>query len=113
MKTYSSGLQGAEGREEGAEEAHRKQTWHVFIPPVPALLHSYPTLTQLGEGGGDFLFSERVEHTPTPPAPSCTHTFQQNTRFYSWMKSINGSSERVARQWTRRPGQHASPGFPD
>lgn len=105
MKTYSSGLQRAGGREHGARRRPTGSKHGMFfIPPVPALLHSYPTLTHLGLGGGG--------DTPTPPPPTCTHTFQQHTRFYSWMKSINGSSERGARQWTRRPGQHANPGFP-
>lgn len=57
---------------------------------------------------------------PSPQAPHHlhlhfyrhTHTLHHHTRFYSWMKSINGSTERVVRQWTLRPGQHANPGFP-
>lgn len=76
--------------------------------PSTLLPHADPSVG----GGGDILFLEWVANTPTPPPPTCTHTFQQRTRFYSWMKSVNGSSERVARQWPERPGRHASPGFP-
>lgn len=78
-----------------------------FIPPVPTGLHSYPTLTRLR--GVTSCFQSGLH---PPPHHLHPHTFQHHTRFYSWMKSINGSSERVARQWTRRPGRHANPGFP-
>lgn len=87
-----------------------------FIPPMPTLLHSYPTLTR--PRGVTSCFQSGSHPPPQPPhhlhprTHTNTHTFQHHTRFYSWMKSINGSSERVARQWTRRPGRHANPGFP-
>lgn len=86
-----------------------------FIPAVPRA-HCGPS------EGGDILFSEglhQAAHTSTHThthmsahAHTHTNTHQHHTRFYSWMKSINGSSERVARQWTQRPGRHANPGFP-
>lgn len=85
---------------------------------MPTLLHSYP-ITDPSEGG-DILFSVWDCIRPTTPCTTSahmhtqthTHSFQHHTRFYSWMKSINGSSEQVARQWTLRPGRHANPGFP-
>lgn len=81
-----------------------------FIPPVPTQAHSYPILSHLTGGGVTSCFQRGCISLPAPPLP--THTFQHHTRFYSWMKSINGSSERVARQWTQRPGRHANSGFP-
>lgn len=63
-------------------------------------------------GGWHLVFRVDCIHPHITSTHTHTHTFQHHTRFYSWMKSINGSSERVARQWTRRPGRHANPGFP-
>lgn len=92
------------------EAAHRKQTRHVFYPSSAnsGSLLSHSVLSD--EGGVTSCFQRGCISLPAPPLP--THTFQHHTRFYSWMKSINGSSERVARQWTQRPGRHANSGFP-
>lgn len=50
MKTYSSGTQRAEVREDGAEEAHRKQTWRVFYPFSASLSTLLPYAHPSGGG---------------------------------------------------------------
>lgn len=112
MKTYSSNLQRAEGREGGRSRGGPQEANMACFYPFSASPSTLLPYADPSGGRVDIFFSEWVTYTPTPPPPTCTHTFQQHTRFYSWMKSINGSSEQVARQWTQRPGQHANPGFP-
>lgn len=97
-------LRPAEREREMEDTVQRKHTGSkhgmFFIPPVPTGLHSYPTLTRLR--GVTSCFQSGLHPPPHHlHSHTHTHTFQHHTRFYSWMKSINGSSERVARQWTR------------
>lgn len=77
MKTYSSGQQRERDGGYSAEEAHRKQTRHVFYPSsanrAALLPHSDPS------EGGDILFSEWIASTPTPPPPTHTHTHFSTT----------------------------------
>lgn len=117
MKTYSCGPQRERGGRErtqstGSTQEANAACFYPFSANASILL---PTLTH--PRGGYILFSEWIASaliTPTPLIDTHTQTCTLNhhTRFYSWMKSINGCSEWAARQWTPRPGQHASPGFP-
>lgn len=117
MKTYSCGPQRERGGGErtqstGSTQEANAACFYPFSANASILL---PTLTH--PRGGYILFSEWIASaliTPTPLIDTHTQTCTLNhhTRFYSWMKSINGCSEWAARQWTPRPGQHASPGFP-
>lgn len=88
MKTYSSGLQRAEGREDGAEEAHRKQTCRVFYPfsasPSALLPHADPS-----GGGGHLVFRVGCIHAHTTSTLmhshiSAAHQILQLDEEYQW-----------------------------
>lgn len=118
MKTYSCGPQRERGGG-GEDTEHWKHTGSkrgVFLSLqcqcFYTLTHSDPS-----EGGLHLVFRVNCirphnTHTAHRHTHTQTCTLNHHTRFYSWMKSINGCSEWAARQWTPRPGQHASPGFP-
>lgn len=74
MKTYSSGQQRERGEGAGghsAEEAHRKQTRHVFYPSNANAATLLPH-SDRSKGGG-ILFSEWIASAPTTPYTTSTH----------------------------------------